>query len=253
MRVLIVPRQPADGAPPVADPGGPYRGEGGQPLAFDARGSSDPDGQVVGYHWDFGDGETALGAQPTHVYAAHGQYTATLTVTDDQGNKTHRTVPVTVTIPPGVVTTLFSDQFENGQWAGLWEEDSQDAWATTYERRTSGAWSAMVDGPAVDATLTSPPIDLLGATQVRVTLDWYLEAAFDAGEYLAVDVSRDDGRTWMPAATLQGDSADEGRWVRAAIDVAALPADAVLRLRLRATVSTWNEDANVDTLAVTTY
>lgn len=253
VRVLIVPRQPADGAPPVADPGGPYRGEAGRPLEFDARVSSDPDGQVVGYHWDFGDGETALGPQPTHVYAAHGHYTAILTVTDDQGNKTRRTVAVTVTIPPGVVTTLFSDQFEQGQWAGLWEEDPQDAWATTYERRTSGAWSAMVDGPAVDATLTSPPIELLGATQVRVTLDWYLEAAWDAGEYLAVDVSRDDGRTWTPAATLQGDSADEGRWVRAAIDVAALPAEAVLRLRLRATVSAWNEDANVDTLAVTTY
>lgn len=253
VRVMIVPRQPEDGVPPVADAGGPYRGEARQPITFDASGSTDPDGQIVSYHWDFGDGETALGPQPSHVYATQGKYTAKLTITDDQGNKTHRPVAVTITIPPGVVATLFSDQFEHGQWNGLWEEDSQNAWATTYERRTSGAWSAMIDGPAVNATLTSQPIDLFGASRVRVTGDWYLESSFDAGEYLAVDISRDDGHTWAQAAILQGDTADEGRWLKVAINLEDLAAEATLRLRFRSTVSAGEEDANIDTVAVTSY
>lgn len=56
-------------------------------AALDAAASSDPDGTVAGYAWDFGDGHTATGAQPTvsHTYAQPGAYTVTLTVTDDEG------------------------------------------------------------------------------------------------------------------------------------------------------------------------
>jgi YVTN family beta-propeller protein len=56
-------------------------------ATFDASNSSDSDGTVAGYSWDFGDGQTATGSQPTvnHDYAQPGAYTATLTVTDDEG------------------------------------------------------------------------------------------------------------------------------------------------------------------------
>lgn len=56
-------------------------------ATFDAAAASDPDGTVAGYAWDFGDGQTATGSQPivTHSYAQPGIYTATLTVTDDEG------------------------------------------------------------------------------------------------------------------------------------------------------------------------
>lgn len=53
---------------------------------FDASGSSDSDGQVVSYAWDFGDGDVSNQAQPTHTYAQDGTYHVTLTVTDDQGS-----------------------------------------------------------------------------------------------------------------------------------------------------------------------
>ena len=71
--------------PPVADPDGPYAGSPGQAVQFDGTGSSDPDGTIVAYDWDFGDGNTATGATPSHTYAAAGNYTVTLTVTDDGG------------------------------------------------------------------------------------------------------------------------------------------------------------------------
>jgi hypothetical protein len=54
-------------------------------CSFDGTGSSDSDGSVASYAWDFGDGTTGTGATPTHGYAAAGTYTYTLTVTDNQG------------------------------------------------------------------------------------------------------------------------------------------------------------------------
>jgi chitodextrinase len=73
--------------PPVADPGGPYSTLDGT-VTFNGSGSSDPDGTIVSHDWDFGDGGTASGANPTHTYTAPGtylRYTVTLTVTDNVG------------------------------------------------------------------------------------------------------------------------------------------------------------------------
>ncbi len=69
--------------PPVSDPNGPYTGTVGVAVTFDGSGSSDPDGTIVSYDWDFGDGSTGTGVNPTHTYAADGFYTVTLVVTDD--------------------------------------------------------------------------------------------------------------------------------------------------------------------------
>ncbi len=80
--IAIVPNQP-----PVAsfaaspNPAGP-----GQAVAFDGTGSTDFDGTVARFDWDFGDGSSATDAGPTpsHAYAA-GTYEVRLTVTDGEG------------------------------------------------------------------------------------------------------------------------------------------------------------------------
>lgn len=56
-------------------------------ASFDASESSDPDGEIVRYDWDFGDGETVSTAGPntTHVYARPGRYRVTVTVSDNEG------------------------------------------------------------------------------------------------------------------------------------------------------------------------
>lgn len=60
--------------------------------SFSAVGSSDPDGQVVRYDWSFGDGESATTTGPTttHAYRRGGDYTASVTVTDNEGASTTR-------------------------------------------------------------------------------------------------------------------------------------------------------------------
>ena len=60
----------------------------GSASSFDASGSSDPDGAVASYVWDFGDGSaprTTAGPQVEHVYATAGTYSATLRVIDSEG------------------------------------------------------------------------------------------------------------------------------------------------------------------------
>jgi alpha-tubulin suppressor-like RCC1 family protein len=64
--------------------------------------SSDADGTIAGYAWDFGDGAKTTGPSPGHTYTAAGTYTVTLTVTDDDGatGTTSRQVTVSEAPPP---------------------------------------------------------------------------------------------------------------------------------------------------------
>jgi PKD repeat protein len=54
-------------------------------IDFDASGSHDPDGTIIGYLWDFGDDNTAVGIEVDHAYQDDGAYIVTLTVIDDDG------------------------------------------------------------------------------------------------------------------------------------------------------------------------
>jgi PKD repeat protein len=54
-------------------------------VQFDASSSYDPDGTIESYSWDFGDGNTATGANVIHSYEENGEYAITLTVTDNEG------------------------------------------------------------------------------------------------------------------------------------------------------------------------
>jgi len=102
-------------APPTAEAGEPYAGFVNQPVIFDGSASSDGDGDIVQYDWDFGDGNTGTGLYTSHTYVTTGVYEVRLTVTDDGGDTDESTTRVIVgsdaILPPRV--------FTNGPYNGV--------------------------------------------------------------------------------------------------------------------------------------
>lgn len=77
---------PATNKPPVANfTYSPQKGEAPLTVTFDASLSYDPDGQIVRYDWDFGDGTFGSGKIVTHTYTREGLFQVRLIVTDDKG------------------------------------------------------------------------------------------------------------------------------------------------------------------------
>jgi PKD repeat protein len=115
------------GTPPVPHITAPalvdeHSAVGGQwVVTFDGSGSQDDYG-IFSYAWDFGDGFTASGVNPTHMYTRPGVYTVQLTVTDYAGQRSTTTTTVTVTAgqPPvaraGGPYTVGEEAAERGIW-----------------------------------------------------------------------------------------------------------------------------------------
>jgi PKD repeat protein len=72
-----------------------YRGAGGA-VKFDATASRDPDGSIVAYAWNFGDGKVGSGATPSHTFGKPGAYTVSLGVMDSDGQTASTSWTVTV-------------------------------------------------------------------------------------------------------------------------------------------------------------
>ena len=87
------------GFAPTADAGPAQSVAVGAPVAFDGSGSTDQDGSIVTYAWNFGDGTKGTGVAPTHTYASAGLKNVTLTVTDSDGLTDADSVQITVTAP----------------------------------------------------------------------------------------------------------------------------------------------------------
>jgi PKD repeat protein len=92
---IATPSKP-DNRPPAADYNWHCEGLGCQ--FTDA--SSDSDGRVNAWRWDFGDDQTSDQREPAHAYSSPGTYEVTLRVTDDGGLSDETTAHVSVEGPP---------------------------------------------------------------------------------------------------------------------------------------------------------
>ena len=84
-----------EGQPPTASftfsPSYPFAGHN---VTFNGSDSSDPDGSITNYEWDFGDGNASTGMLVVHSYSAAGTYAVTLKVRDDGGSTGTKTIDV---------------------------------------------------------------------------------------------------------------------------------------------------------------
>lgn len=80
----------------------------GEAVTFDGSQSKDPDGKIVSYLWDFGDGATAQGVTTTHAFQKEGEYDVILQVIDDRGANTALAKTVQVVPPNQAPVAIFT-------------------------------------------------------------------------------------------------------------------------------------------------
>jgi PKD repeat protein/uncharacterized protein YjiK len=105
--------------------------------------STDPDGTVVGWSWDFGDGAISTQQNPSHTYAAAGGYTVTLTVTDNEGAT--GTTTQTVNVASGTADVIYITSTSTGTVGGVSFKDED---ILAYDGDTD-SWSVYLDGSDV--------------------------------------------------------------------------------------------------------
>lgn len=88
---------PAQNEPPVAiASANVYSGKAPLMVAFDSSGSTDPDGTITSYSWNFMDGTFSTEANPSHTFSVAGRYPVTLTVTDNQSLQASSSITISV-------------------------------------------------------------------------------------------------------------------------------------------------------------
>ena len=80
-------------SPPTANANGPYDCQQGEAITLSSAGSNDPDGTIVSYDWSFG----GTGPSPSYSCDTIGNFTISLTVTDDDG-ATDTSASTTITV-----------------------------------------------------------------------------------------------------------------------------------------------------------
>ena len=108
-------------------------------VAVDGSGSTDADGTVAAYAWDFGDGSKGTGVTASHTYPAAGTYPVTLTVTDDDAATGTVSKTVTVTAPAApeppveqpAEQVIAADAFDRTVTGGLGTAEDGGAWTVS--------------------------------------------------------------------------------------------------------------------------
>lgn len=87
--------------PPFANTNPNYQAMIDHEVHFKGDSSTDVDGSIVSYLWDFGNGDSSSETNPIYTYNQLGQYQASLTVTDEMGvsSTTNTTVDITLYNP----------------------------------------------------------------------------------------------------------------------------------------------------------
>ena len=83
--------------PVVSFEANPTSGQAPLAVQFDASATTDPDGDLLTYTWDLGNGTILNGATVSYTYTTSGSYSATLTVMDDKGGEASKSVTITAT------------------------------------------------------------------------------------------------------------------------------------------------------------
>ena len=138
-------------------------------VAFDgSRSSAEPGAELVSYEWDFGDGDSATGAEVSHTYAEPGRHQAVLTITDSAGRTDQAEVVVAVDANEAAQGSV-----ELGDTVLTYRQASPETSTNSSEGR-SLFYKYVVDAPKgmsadeIETVLR----DILNLVQGQVSADW---------------------------------------------------------------------------------
>ncbi len=153
------------------------------PVTFDGSASYDPDGTIVSYVWNFGDGYSDTGSHVTHTFTQPGTYLVTLTVMDNLGATGQDTLNVIVDgVPTAVAGGPYSgvenqpilfdaSQSTDDQQIVLYRWDWGDGWLTD----TTNAYAYHTYAQVGDYTVTLTVIDNLNLQDSDITFAHVVE------------------------------------------------------------------------------
>ena len=152
-------------------------------LSLDATTSSDAEGPVASYAWDFGDGTTGTGSTTSHTYGSDGTYTVRLTVTDGAGATDSTTASVALVGDPSVARDAFARSVTGG-WGTA---DKGGAWTlsgTLSRYSVAGGLGTVNLGVGASATARLSTVSIQDTeVTTNVTTD---KAPTGGGQYVSV-------------------------------------------------------------------
>ena len=161
-------------------------------VDFDASGSTDPDGSVTSWVWNFDDGTAdGNGETTSHTFNDPGAFVVTLTVEDDAGATHDDTVQIDVLDPtPTIAAWSVVDQNPNTFW-------SDSSWARSFR--------ILVEGPRVIVGASRIAVSLWGRSTGAYTVRRVSIAKRDAATLDVIDATTTQvtfGGTWDDGATV---------------------------------------------------
>jgi len=164
---------------------------------------------VETWNWDFGDGSTLSGSDPTvhknpeHVYASPGNYSVSLTVSNSTGTVTSNNNFIMSILPATGINNL-QEGFENAFPADNWiinNPNADETWEVSPSAATSGIKSLKLRNFTIEAGSTdefvSTTINTANTDSVVIMYKWaYANMVNETDDRLKISVSNDCGNTW---------------------------------------------------------
>jgi len=154
--LFVLPASAGNQSPVAAMSAVPASGLAPLNVAFDSGESSDADGSIVAYVWNFDDGATATGITANHSYTAPGSFIARLTVTDNLGAASSSTMTIQVNADiPSAPSNLTASAVSRSQINLTWTDTGSNESGFKIERCTGATCSNFVQIATVGANVTN--------------------------------------------------------------------------------------------------
>jgi PKD repeat protein len=154
--LLVIPAGNGNQPPVAAINATPTTGLAPLIVSFNGSNSTDADGTIASYAWDFGDSTNATGVTTSHTYNTAGSYTARLTVTDDDGAVSSATMVISVNAPvPAAPSSLTATATSSSQVNLAWTDNASNEDGFKIERCSGTNCSNFTQVATVSANVRS--------------------------------------------------------------------------------------------------